>query len=173
MNIVNKYESRVLRLVPGGCWTIPGLKHNGQGYLRLGRDGVMAHRVFYEDAKGPIPDGLTLDHLCRNRACINPDHLEAVSNRVNVLRGDGSAARRARQTECVRGHALAGANLYVTALGFRQCVECKRQRTAEHHRRNAAKLQATQARYWASGRGAEKQRQRRAALRQRAQEASQ
>lgn len=103
-----------------------------------------AHRWAYEQARGPIPEGLHLDHLCRNTICVNPDHLEAVPVGVNILRGISSPARNARKTECLRGHPLSGANLYVNPTsGYRHCRECTRirdrQRPNGHQRAKAAK----------------------------------
>lgn len=70
-----------------GCWTWLGRLHNGYGYLKQhGRD-VAAMRLIYEWLVGPIPDGLDLDHLCRNRACVRPDHLEPVTRTENLRRG--------------------------------------------------------------------------------------
>lgn len=70
------------------------------------RRAVLAHRLAYEILVGPVPAGLTLDHLCRNRACMNPAHLEPVTMRANVLRGEAPAARQARRTHCRHGHPL-------------------------------------------------------------------
>jgi hypothetical protein len=80
--------------------------------------------VAYELAIGPIPEGLTIDHLCRNRGCVNPAHLEAVTNRTNLLRGDGIAALNARKTHCKRGHEFTPENTYVWREGTRACRAC-------------------------------------------------
>lgn len=91
----------------GDCWVWTGSR-TSEGYGRLLVFGVhyTAHRVSYELHHGPIPDGLVLDHLCRNVSCVNPDHLEPVTDAENVLRGEGSPARNARKTYCKRGHPL-------------------------------------------------------------------
>lgn len=112
---------------PLGCWEWRAYR-NADGYGTFNRDRSKperAHRVAYELVVGPIPEGLTLDHLCRNRGCVNPTHLEPVPNRVNLLRGENSAAKRARQTVCKRGHPLAGPNLHVDPRGYRRCKACQ------------------------------------------------
>jgi len=88
-----------------GCWEWKGHRWNGYGRANLkGRGVTGAHRYAYEAFYGPIPDGLTIDHLCRNRACVRPSHLEAVPNRVNALRGTGPTAQNAARTHCKKGH---------------------------------------------------------------------
>lgn len=122
--------------VPGGCWQWTGyLMPNG--YAQFSRNGrkQYAHRVAYEFVHGPIPDGLVIDHLCRNRGCANPAHLEAVTQRTNILRGVGFVARRARQTHCIRGHAFDTANTYRKPNGTRQCRACRRRAAACTSRR--------------------------------------
>lgn len=89
-----------------------------------------AHRVYYEARFGPIPAGLQLDHLCRNRGCVNPDHLEPVTCRENLMRGHTVAAANAKKTHCNAGHALAGDNLRVWK-GKRYCIVCQRERQKE------------------------------------------
>lgn len=85
----------------------------------------------HELHKGPIPEGLVIDHLCRNRGCVNPDHLEAVTQRENILRGEGLAAANARKTHCPKGHPYSGENLYVVpSSGRRQCRICADARRA-------------------------------------------
>lgn len=119
---------------PNGCieW-IAGTNGVGYGlfhpYTTTGNSKVYAHRWSYEQRFGPIPEGLHLDHLCRNTICVNPDHLEAVTASVNVLRGVSVPANNSRKTECKRGHPLSGSNLIVRpASGYRQCRECCRER---------------------------------------------
>lgn len=115
----------------GDCWEWTSGK-NSKGYGRVHATklerGAMAHRVMYELVRGPIPEGLTLDHLCRNRACVNPDHLEAVTNRLNIIRGSSPAADNANKATCLRGHALSGRNVWIAKDGSRVCKECQRVR---------------------------------------------
>lgn len=109
------------------CWPWTG-STNGFGYGRLSLGGryVYAHRVAYECEVGEIPEGLVLDHLCRNRLCCNPAHLEAVTHRVNILRGTSPAAARAAADFCHRGHPFDETNTYVRPSGQRTCITCQR-----------------------------------------------
>ena len=92
------------------CWQWTGHTRGGYGLVRHEARLKSAHRVVYEALRGPIQDGLMLDHLCRNRGCVNPDHLEAVPHRINVLRGIGPPAQHARKTHCTRGHEFSSSN---------------------------------------------------------------
>lgn len=112
-----------------GCWIWTGTRVRGYGqFSRSRRDRVYAHRFAYEEIVGPIPEGLTLDHLCRNKACVNPDHLEVVSQRENSLRGEARNYVTIRTGVCPRGHAFAGANVYLQPNGKRACRACRLER---------------------------------------------
>lgn len=122
---------RILRnsfLTDRGCWQWAGSiqAESGYGYIRLSpTKRSRVHRVAYESIVGPIPDGLQLDHLCRNRACLNPAHLEPVTSRVNTLRGMTVTAANAAKTHCINGHEFTPANTYVNPRrGNRSCRAC-------------------------------------------------
>lgn len=123
-----RLEQRIL-VGPSGCWLVP--TRHPDGYARIAEGGtggrmLMAHRVSYEYFVGPIPEGLTLDHLCRVHNCVNPEHLEPVTQRVNILRGFGAAATNARKTHCPQGHEYTPENTYRDE-GRRVCRICKRE----------------------------------------------
>jgi hypothetical protein len=120
-----------------GCWQWRGnLQANGYG--RFGIKSEYAHRVSYVMHRGAIPVGLDIDHLCRNRACVNPDHLEPVTRRINLLRGKTIPARNAAKTHCAHGHEYSEANTRITPDGSRICKECHR--ITEQTRRRRANV---------------------------------
>jgi HNH endonuclease len=108
-----------------GCWVWTGYRNPTSGYGTIkftGTKGFYAHRLVYELLVGPIPEGLQLDHLCRNRWCVNPSHMEPVTQRENLLRGDTVVAKNAAKTHCLRGHLFD----YVRPDGTgRDCRTCK------------------------------------------------
>lgn len=120
----------VLPVEPSGCWEWIGAKsENGYAKLHLLGKTVRAHRYSFGVFVGPIPEGLQLDHLCRNRGCVNPSHLRAVTQRVNVLVGQGIMAGFAKQTHCTRGHPFDERNTRMAKIGNgRYCRVCARER---------------------------------------------
>ncbi len=116
--------------VDGGGYGQIALPRRPGDRLRLAR----AHRVVYEAVKGPIPPGLELDHLCRNRVCVNPAHLEPVTRRINALRGNSPAAKAARRKHCRQGHPYDQDNTYIRSNGHRQCRACGRERQRKRYR---------------------------------------
>lgn len=108
-----------------GCWERPGYISRGNTRFRVEHKErhkvVLAHRFAYEEIHGPIPEGLTLDHLCRNTLCVNPAHLEPVTLQVNQKRGYGNG----RKAACPHGHDYDESNTYVDKTGCRHCIKCK------------------------------------------------
>ncbi len=123
-----------------GCWLWTGaLNSNGYG---MGATGVSAHRLAYEWMVGPIPYGRDLDHLCRNRACVNPHHLEPVTRSVNVLRAMEGRVRPAVDF-CRYGHQMTGDNvrMWSNGEGVRpQCYRCRRERDARRRVRTVVEV---------------------------------
>ena len=130
----------------GVCWEWTSvLDDDGYGIFRPTRTKrARAARWAWECLVGPIPDGLELDHLCRNRPCVNPDHLEPVTCRINNLRGSGLAAQNARKTRCKRGHAFTLANTYVRPQGKRQCRACHNARQRAERRNKQGRVRNAQ-----------------------------
>lgn len=109
----------------GGCMVWAGnLSKNGYGKMSLGGESLLVHRVSYEHSVGPIEIGMVIDHLCRNRACINPDHLDQCTIGENVMRGDTIGARNKAATHCKRGHEFTEANTVYLTRGGRVCKTC-------------------------------------------------
>lgn len=125
------------------CWQWTGAKQSsGYGNYR----SKLAHRVSYEKYRGPIPDGMTIDHLCRNRLCVNPDHLEPVTQYTNSMRGYNPCAINLRKTFCARGHEFTQENIRLikrTDGTRRRCKICARDDKRNcRHRARARELQS-------------------------------
>jgi hypothetical protein len=141
--------TRLLKYVriSDGCWEWTGYRNAkgyGAAYFR-GRKSMPAHRAIYVLAVGAVADGLVLDHLCRNRACVNPAHLEVVTNRVNVLRGDTLPAKFAARTHCAKGHPFTPENTArrKSRGDSRKCRTCENQwiRECRARKRAAARVE--------------------------------
>lgn len=129
----------------GRCWLWTGEPHHsGYGMFWISRNGkrngLVAHKYAYEATGRSVPDGLVLDHLCRNRACVNPDHLEPVTNRVNVLRGEHPNVLTHRTGVCRQGHALT--NPKIDKKGRARCRECFNFQWRKNHRRRKEQRKA-------------------------------
>ena len=108
------------------CWEWTGTIERGYGKFAIKGVSKRVHRVVYEAFFGPVPEGLVLDHLCRNRKCANPWHLEAVTSQENILRGTGASARNAVKTHCSRGHKFNSKHARYSKKG-RYCRTCQTQ----------------------------------------------
>jgi len=140
-----------------GCieWTGYRLP-KGYGRFRARGGQVYAHRWAYEEQCGPIPDGLHIDHLCRNPSCVNVEHLEAVTPGENTRRGRAFEVireRAANRTHCPKGHEFSGENVVVRRDGKRYCRECKRASARAWYQANSEKGRAYTARYRAKKKG--------------------
>jgi hypothetical protein len=127
---VRRFWSTVTPDESSGCWKWTGrLDKSGYGRFDHGR---LTHRVAYELLIGPIPEGLVIDHLCRVRACVNPSHMEPVTQATNVERGS-----RAQQTHCLHGHPFDAENTYIRPDSGRGCRACNRMAAARCKARKA------------------------------------
>jgi HNH endonuclease len=124
--VAERFWEKVDRRSDEDCWEwLASKSWGGYGFFSIEGFNRHAHRVAYELEVSAIPAGLTIDHLCRNRACVNPRHLEAVTGRVNTLRGNSFAAANARRTHCKHGHEF-GPVTFAGHQRVRRCPECRR-----------------------------------------------
>lgn len=129
---MERFEGKYTPEPNSGCWLwYASINNGGYGYFKYRGRSRGAHVVSYEHSHGPIPTSLVIDHLCRVRCCVNPDHLEAVTFKENLRRGHNCNAAK---TNCIRGHQYSGTNL-ILRNGERWCRECKRAEGREYHRK--------------------------------------
>jgi len=110
---------------PDGCWIWTGTSiYSGYGRIKFNSRNILAHRFVYEYLVDEIPKGLTLDHLCRNRICVNPDHLETITQKENRRRGQSKNGNM-NKTHCIHGHKYTKETTQVYSNGWRECKICK------------------------------------------------
>ena len=135
-------NKRLKKLRESPCWEWPAtLGHNG--YAQRFKDGknIRIQRVVYEAVIEDIPEGLVTDHLCRNRKCVNPFHIEPVTSKVNILRGESFCAKNKRKTHCKQGHPFSGSNLlFNKKKNGRDCRKCANAAQARFRKRRKEKL---------------------------------
>ncbi len=126
------------------CWNWIGhINSSGYGEYYIKNSKIRAHRFIYELLVGKIPENLVIDHLCKNRKCVNPAHLEPVTNRENIIRGDGISSLNRRKTHCVHGHPFDEKNTAPrkrkNGAMWRVCRECMNQKQREYYKRKHQK----------------------------------
>ena len=141
---IQRFVAMIEYDILSGCWLWKGNKANGYGKFKLNSKDLRAHRLAYLYWKGEIPEGLVLDHLCRNPACVNPNHLEPVTIKENLMRGFGACAIHARKTHCIHGHEFTPENTYFDKIGrhCRMCIKDKTRRYRLHQKKLKSKDEA-------------------------------
>jgi hypothetical protein len=119
-----------------GCWEWTGARER-YGFFQLRNKTALAHRVSWSLWFGEIPEGCTLDHLCRNKLCVNPAHLEPVSHKTNIHRSEGLAAKNRLKSHCPLGHPYSKRNTYIHN-GKRHCVICKNRKCLDYYYKKKA-----------------------------------
>jgi len=146
-SVEERFDEKWMPVPWTGCWLWTA-SLDGHGYgqfnkvLSNGKWGSSkAYKFSYERAKGPVPDGLQIDHLCRERSCVNPDHLEAVTQKENILRGTSPAAMNLRKNHCSKGHEWTEDNvaLYKGRRG-RMCKQCNRDSANRYYARKTGRM---------------------------------
>lgn len=132
---------KIVPITESGCWIwVGGTCQDGYGHVWWNGKTKKVHRVVWELLKSKINEGLTLDHLCRVRDCVNPCHLEPVTMRVNTLRGNGPAAHNAIKSHCHKMHPFDFGNTYMAKGGKRKCRECGREACRKLYARKMEKI---------------------------------
>ena len=132
----DRFWSKVDKTETCWLWALPVTGRYAR--FKLSGSDRQAHRVAYEWANGPVPDGLEIDHLCRVRHCVRPSHLEAVTHTENLRRGNGWSGRNVRKTHCPQEHPYSPGNTYTLKHGGRRCKTCAKLATRKYLRKKAA-----------------------------------
>lgn len=119
--VLRRIASRITEV--NGCWEVGYARSGGYVHINVARRRILVHRYVYSATVAPIEGGLFIDHLCRNRACCRPSHLEPVTNKTNILRGESPPAKNARKEKCPQGHEYSD-----QADGTRKCNVCRYRR---------------------------------------------
>lgn len=129
--VLQRMLDKVEIVTESGCWIWMGANNGDQGYgvVHIGSKKFRAHRLMYELLLGQIPEGLVIDHLCRVRCCVNPAHMEPVTDRENILRGEAPGIKRIGADTCINGHIWSDARTR-WYKGRRFCQECERLRAS-------------------------------------------
>jgi hypothetical protein len=132
--VAERFEAKYIPEPNSGCWLWLGaLDGHGYGHMYINGRYAAAYRVGYELAKGPIPDGMVIDHLCRTPICVNPDHLEAVTQSINLLRSPLMGSHNRKLTHCRRGHEFSAENTRIrNPRGWRSCIACEKNRKSKN-----------------------------------------
>lgn len=117
------------------CWNWTGRVSRGYSVFTIGKLTILGHRYIYRHFKGDIPDGLTIDHLCKNKLCVNPDHLEPVTMRENLARSNSISSVNRAKTHCPNNHPYDDRNTLFAKDGSRICKECAYKRHREWSKR--------------------------------------
>jgi len=143
MNAEARFFAKVEIDPETGCWCWTACVQNGYGYFFYEKKWRRAHRVSYQWFVGEIPEGLELDHVvCQNTSCVNFEHVEPVTHRVNTLRGNSFVAAHAKKTECPKGHHYTDENTYTDPRNHRNCKICSRAAGLRWYHRNRDKVLA-------------------------------
>ena len=138
--LLHRFWAKVDKGGPNGCWVwIGSLNQGGYGTFNIGggrrklAKGHMAHRFSWELHRGVIPPGMVIDHrVCRNKPCVNPDHLVVCTPTENGMQPDGGPAKQMARRKCRNGHYLEGDNLIYDRFGWRHCRTCFRASQKKH-----------------------------------------
>ena len=123
----------------GDCWIWKAATIKGYGSFKFEKKRTYAHRTSYQLTKGPIPEGLVINHLCENPLCVRPSHLEAVTQHANLMYSDTPMRRNKLKTHCVNGHEFSDDNTYISPKGYRKCRQCQRKMWKRNYYRKKSK----------------------------------